>query len=197
MLNLGNQYIVAVQPLSRVQLLQPHGLQPARLLCPWNSPGKNTGVDCHFLLQGIFPTQELNQGLLNCRQILFQLRYEGSPVHSFEEINTQGLIISFFLLCLCLEISKTKNLRKKFNIYAIFGECCYSKKRDIGYQTVNYFLYFTCFRFFFFFLKGFCEIVHFKMNIKSSMYLSIISFQQFLGVSYILLIIAMRVNNSP
>ena len=32
--------------------LQPHGLQPARLLCPWNSPGKNTGVDCHFLLQG-------------------------------------------------------------------------------------------------------------------------------------------------
>ena len=32
------------------------GLQPARLLCPWNSPGKNTGVGCHFLLQGIFPT---------------------------------------------------------------------------------------------------------------------------------------------
>ena len=31
--------------------VQPHGLQPARLLCPWNSPGKNTGVDCHSLLQ--------------------------------------------------------------------------------------------------------------------------------------------------
>ena len=31
--------------------LQPHGLQPARLLCPWDSPGKNTGVGCHFLLQ--------------------------------------------------------------------------------------------------------------------------------------------------
>ena len=30
---------------------------PARLLCPWNSPGKNTGVGCHFLLQGIFLTQ--------------------------------------------------------------------------------------------------------------------------------------------
>ena len=29
----------------------PHGLQPTRLLCPWDSPGKNTGVDCHFLLQ--------------------------------------------------------------------------------------------------------------------------------------------------
>ena len=38
--------------------LQPHGLQPARLLCPWDSPGKNTGVGSHSLLQGIFPTQD-------------------------------------------------------------------------------------------------------------------------------------------
>ena len=36
--------------------LQPHGLQPARLFCPWDSPSKNTGVDCHFLLQGNLPT---------------------------------------------------------------------------------------------------------------------------------------------
>ena len=41
-----------------------------RLLCPWNSPGKNTGVGCHSLLQGIFPTQGRNLGLLHCRQIL-------------------------------------------------------------------------------------------------------------------------------
>ena len=40
--------------------LQPHGLQPTRLLCPWDSPGKNPGVGCHFLLQGIFLTQESN-----------------------------------------------------------------------------------------------------------------------------------------
>ena len=32
--------------------LWPHGLQPARLLCPWSFPGKNTGVGCHFLFQG-------------------------------------------------------------------------------------------------------------------------------------------------
>ena len=38
--------------------------RPARLLCPWDSPGKNTGVGCHALLQGNFPTQELNPGLL-------------------------------------------------------------------------------------------------------------------------------------
>ena len=43
--------------------LQPHGLQPTRLLCPCNSPGKNTGVACHFL-QGIFPTQGSNPLLL-------------------------------------------------------------------------------------------------------------------------------------
>ena len=40
--------------------LCPHGLQPARLLCSWDSPGKNTGVGCHFLLQEIFPTQGSN-----------------------------------------------------------------------------------------------------------------------------------------
>ena len=38
--------------------------------CPWDFPGKNTGVGCHFLLQGIFPTQGLNPGLPHCRQML-------------------------------------------------------------------------------------------------------------------------------
>ena len=46
---------------------------------PWDSPGKNTGVGCHFLLQWIFPTQESNPGLLHCRQILYQLSYEENP----------------------------------------------------------------------------------------------------------------------
>ena len=55
--------------------LRPHGLWPDRLLCPWDSPGKNTGVDCHSLLQRIFPTQGSNLGLLHCRQILYHLSY--------------------------------------------------------------------------------------------------------------------------
>ena len=50
--------------LSRVDSLQPHGLSPARLLCPWNSPGNSPGVSCHFLLYRIFPTQESNPCLL-------------------------------------------------------------------------------------------------------------------------------------
>ena len=43
-----------------------------------DSPGKNTGGGCHALLQGISPTQELNQGLQHCRQTLYQLSYQGS-----------------------------------------------------------------------------------------------------------------------
>ena len=50
-----------------------HGLQHTRLLCPWNSPGKNTGVVYHALLQGIFLTQGSNPYLLYCRQILYPL----------------------------------------------------------------------------------------------------------------------------
>ena len=59
--------------------LQPHGLQHARILCLWNSPGKNTGVGFHFLLQRIFQTQGSNLGLLKCRQILYHLSHQGSP----------------------------------------------------------------------------------------------------------------------
>ena len=59
--------------------LQPHRLQPTRLLCPWNIPGKNTGVGRHFLLQWIFPVQGSNPGIPHCRQILYNLSYQGSP----------------------------------------------------------------------------------------------------------------------
>ena len=60
-------HIVCVSVLSCSVIsnsLQPHGLEPARLLCPWNFPGKNTGVGCHFLLQGIFPIQGLDRHVL-------------------------------------------------------------------------------------------------------------------------------------
>ena len=57
----------------RSSSLWPYGPWPTRLLCPWDSPGKNTGIDCHFLLQGIFPTWRLNLGFLYCRQDLYHL----------------------------------------------------------------------------------------------------------------------------
>ena len=58
-----------------------------RLLRPWDVLGKSTGVGCHFLLQGFFPTQGSNPGLLHCRQTLYHLshlkttmRYQLTPV---------------------------------------------------------------------------------------------------------------------
>ena len=54
--------------------LQPHGPYSS-----WNSWGQNTGIDSCSLLQGIFPTQGSNPGLLHCRQILYQLSHKGSP----------------------------------------------------------------------------------------------------------------------
>ena len=51
------------------------------LLCPWDFLGKNTGVDSHFLLQGIFLTQGSNPSLLHCRWILHHPSYQGSPVY--------------------------------------------------------------------------------------------------------------------
>ena len=59
--------------------LQPQRLYPTRLLCPWDSPGKNAGVGCHFYLQGIFLTQGSNLDLLHCKQILYNLSQQGSP----------------------------------------------------------------------------------------------------------------------
>ena len=58
----------------------PHGLQPTRLLGPWDSPGKSTGASSHFLLQGIFPSQASNPSLPHYRQILYLLSHQGSPL---------------------------------------------------------------------------------------------------------------------
>ena len=48
---------------SQLTLLRPHVLKPARLLCPWGSPGKNTGMGCHALLQGIFRIEPASPAL--------------------------------------------------------------------------------------------------------------------------------------
>ena len=55
--------------------LQPMDCSPPGFLCAWNSLGKNTGMGCDSLLQGIFPAQGLNLGLLHCRQILHHLSH--------------------------------------------------------------------------------------------------------------------------
>ena len=53
----------------------------------WDSPGKNTGVGCHALLQEIFPTQGSNLGLSHCRQILYHLSHQGSLINTLLVFN--------------------------------------------------------------------------------------------------------------
>ena len=69
---------VCVKVKVMVSCVQPFAACQA-LLCLWNSPGKNTGVGSHSLLQRIFLTQGSNLGLLHCRQILYSLSHQGSP----------------------------------------------------------------------------------------------------------------------
>ena len=57
-------------------------LPGSSVLCPWDSPGKNTGSGSHFLLREIFPIQEWNLGLLHCRQILYYLSHHGKGIVS-------------------------------------------------------------------------------------------------------------------
>ena len=83
--------------------LRSQGLQPTRLLHPWDFPGKNTGMGCHFLLQGIFLTQGLNLGLLHCRQTLYCLSHqENHQVFWREQYNPLALLLlkNYFLTTL-------------------------------------------------------------------------------------------------
>ena len=75
---------VVVQLLS-LTLMTSWTVAHTRLLCSWNSPGKNTGVGCHFPLQGIFPSQYLNLCLLHHNWILYQLSHQGSPWYLEQE----------------------------------------------------------------------------------------------------------------
>ena len=76
--------------------LQPHGLQPTSLLCPWDFPGKSTKVGCHFLLQEVFPTQGTNLCLLHCKQILYHLNHQEALIVRVSEL--QGLtLFSYYI----------------------------------------------------------------------------------------------------
>ena len=78
--------------------------------CPWGFPGKNTGVGCHFLLQGIFPTQGSNPGLLHWRQMLYPLSHQRSyliyKMESFYNLHIRGL----WHHSMCIWFSKLINI---------------------------------------------------------------------------------------
>ena len=73
---------VCVVAQSCPTLCDPMNCSPLGSSVHGDSPGKKTGVSCHALLQGIFPTQGLNPGLPYCRLILYHLSHQGSPFYS-------------------------------------------------------------------------------------------------------------------
>ena len=120
--------------LSPVRLLQPHGLQPARLLCPFDSPGTNTGVSCHFLLQ------ESNPGLLHCRHILHRLSYKGSFQYrlSLTTISLEGKFTKQYRSTVQERWAKGKN-----------GDLCYlgfkkTSNSFLNVETPSYSQVFAC-----------------------------------------------------
>ena len=78
--------------------LQPHGWYPTRLLCPCDSPGKNTGVGCHSLLKRLFPTQESNLGVA-------ALQADSLPSGPSEIIKSFGLLQKSYSTSINMHVS--------------------------------------------------------------------------------------------
>ena len=91
-LNFPSEYVLCVYLVASVvsESLQPMDCSPPGYSVHGDSPGKNTGVGCHVLLLGIFPTQGLNPDLPQCRRILYRLSHQGSPFpseYSIQKLN--------------------------------------------------------------------------------------------------------------
>ena len=110
-------FVVVVYLLSHVWLFAtPWTVGYARLLCPWDFPGKNTGVGCCFLLQGIFWTKGSNLSLLHCRWILYHLATREAPSSAQERLQIETAFTklkpALFKTSLLKKISVRKNFTK-------------------------------------------------------------------------------------
>ena len=81
--------------------LWPHGLQPSRLLCPWDFPGKDTGVGCHFFLQGIFPIQGSEPGSPALQADSLPTELQGKP-----KLKRSGKLRNLWIQWMAKKISK-------------------------------------------------------------------------------------------
>ena len=101
--------------------MRPYGLYPARLLGPWDFPGKNIGVGCHFLLQRIFPSQGSELCLLHWQAGSLPLSHQGSP--SFLTA------LCYFFSIICWEVYQFYWLFSKnqllVSFYLVFKFLCY------------------------------------------------------------------------
>ena len=95
--------------------LWSYGLQPARLLCPWDSPGKNPGVGCHALLQEIFPTQGSNPCLLHLLHwhVGSLSTTPGNPIRTYIYKKTSKCAQKIRLCCPKTRVASCLESRKK------------------------------------------------------------------------------------
>ena len=110
--------------------LGPYGPKPTRLLCPWDSPGKHTRVGCHFLLQGIFPTQRMNPHL----QRLLHFRWALPAEPSWKPTYVLGICMKYltikvkkilFWSCQCIFFFLIFTLSQLSSYSCIFHEILY------------------------------------------------------------------------
>ena len=95
----------SVHGIFQARVLEWVGVSFSRLLCPWDFPGKSTGVGCCFLPQGIFPTQGSNPGLLHCRQTLYHLSHQGSPTTFIDPAKSYFSIFYSWTSCTFMSIT--------------------------------------------------------------------------------------------
>ena len=102
--------------------LRPHGLQPIMLLCPWDSPGKNTGVGCRLLFQAIFLTQGSNPCLPLWQADSLLLSHQGSPFKLYiHPTDTMTMKINELLTNNMVESHKhnteSKRLKREYTVW--------------------------------------------------------------------------------
>ena len=106
-------------------LCDPLDCSPVRLLCPQDFPGKNTGMGCHFLLQGIFLTQRLNLCLLHWQKDSLSLSHQGSLTHllASSKFCFSGLTLasrSMAVKIICRTANKNERENKEILVFQSF-----------------------------------------------------------------------------
>ena len=100
--------VCVLSSFSHVWLCDPMDCSPLGSSYPWDFPGKNIGVGCHFLLQGIFLTQGVNLGLLHCRLILYCLNHQWSPLIRRYNLNLSGQSSTKWLVLAGIKVDPCK-----------------------------------------------------------------------------------------
>ena len=113
---IAHHFMVVLVAQSCSTLCDPTDCNPLGFSVQKDSPGKDTGVGCHSLLLEIFPTQESNLGLPHCRQIVYHLSHQGSPI-----------VLQWFLLSK-ESISFTWNSQKRSYLFLRVGKAMTNKK---------------------------------------------------------------------